>query len=200
MRSGCTPNRRPERHSRSAADERAEAQRRRHGFGRAAEEKVEQEGRRNVVGVMAEKNCAATAATCDAREKLVTRISSCGFDRLFCSASERGHVSPRDLAIHPQLFCKRLDELRVRVARLSTQSMIEMTNDQPFVAETRQAMQKRNRIATAGYADQVAAGGRKFGDQFRRQRKLHVLRRHQGASVYKPPFRPTPVWKAPLVG
>src|SRR4051794_22243214 len=51
---------------------------------------------------------------------------------------------------------------RIGIARSSTQSMVQVANDQAFVTQADQPVQQRDGITPAGHTDQIARLGRKF--------------------------------------
>jgi hypothetical protein len=128
-----------------------------------APKQIEEKCFDEVSGVMAEKNCGATPAAGDAREKIVTRISSGSFDRLLRTTGEGKDIEPVDLGFQIQLPGEGADELGVSRARASAQLVIEMADKETVISQARQRVEQRYGIATARHANQIAAGRSKSG-------------------------------------
>src|SRR5215217_4276024 len=96
------------------------------------------------------------------REKQITRLTGRSFNRHVLSVRERANVRRANLKIGLVFRCKFFDKLRVGIARSSSQLMIQVANDQPFVTETNQPVQQRDGIASAGNTNEVTMVPRKF--------------------------------------
>jgi hypothetical protein len=75
---------------------------------------------------------------------------------------ERGHIRLAQFEFTTELRGQALDESRVGAARSSAQLMIEMADDEPPVSEFDQPMQQRDRVTSAGHADEVRFPERKL--------------------------------------
>ncbi|HKP92953.1 MAG TPA: hypothetical protein VJS88_03580, partial [Chthoniobacterales bacterium] len=124
-----------------------------------------------------QKNRATAAARRNPRKKVIARGSAGRLDGLSGSTSQRRDIGSAELAVEVQPGRKILDEFSVGPARAAAQLVVEMANDHATVSEIRQAMQKRDGIATAGNANKIAPGRWKFREKIFRQRELHDMRR-----------------------
>lgn len=104
---------------------------------------------------MPEKDCGASAAPGGFRKKLVTRHASRRLQRLPGLAGKSGNVCSARLKLAPKLRGQTFDEFRIGPARSSSQLVIEMADDEPPITKIVELMEKRDRIAPAGDADEV---------------------------------------------
>jgi hypothetical protein len=153
-----------------------------------AAKQIQEKSLHQIVRVMTEKNRVATAATRDVGEELVTRGSPRCLNRLSAAPRQSGDVNPFRFEVEFESGGKTPDELRIGFAGATAQLMIEMADDESPISVLGQQMEKRNRIAPTGHADEIPACRRKAPHDFRIEDARHAVSRHQGAAVYKPPF------------
>ncbi len=127
-----------------------------------AAKQVHQKSLNEIIRVMPEKDCVASATPGGFRKKLVTRHASRCFQRLPGLAGKRGNICSARLKLTLELRGQAFDEFRIGLARASAQLMIEMADDEPPIAKIVELMQKRDRIAPAGDADEVCLVRRKL--------------------------------------
>ena len=112
--------------------------------------------------MMREKNRAAASAFRDLREKFVARLARRGFDRHLLFRGQRTNVGRLDGKIDIVFGGEFFDETRIGRGRSAAQLMIQMADDQIFVAKIDKRMQERDGIAAAGDADEIARLGREM--------------------------------------
>ena len=109
-----------------------------------------------IVAMVTEKDRRAAPPPRHLGEKGEPGGASRGFERLLPCSCSRGNVDTLDFAWELPLFRKPPDECGVGARRLPAEAMIEMADNQLAVTAPEQPVQKHDRVATAGDADEVS--------------------------------------------
>jgi hypothetical protein len=131
----------------------------------SAAKQIHEERLDQIIGMMRQKNHAATAATRDPGKKFVARGAPGCLDGLPGSRCHRAHIFAADLASEFVLAREPANKSRVQSTRSAAQFVIEMANDQFAIPEGQEPMKQHHGIATAGNANQVTGGNRKSREE-----------------------------------
>src|SRR5437763_17080456 len=98
---------------------------------------------------MAKENRVAVPSFGNVDKKFVARLPRCSFNRQFLFFCETANLYRFHRNVDIVLVSNFFDEARIGIARTSAEPVIQMTDDQIFVAGLDQPMEERNRIAAA---------------------------------------------------
>ena len=105
--------------------------------------------------MVGEENFAASFALRDLGEEFVSRVASRSFNRHLFLRGQRADIGRTAFEIEIVIRGELLDEFCIGFCRSSSQLVIQMTDDQFFVAKIDKRMQQRDGISPAGDADEV---------------------------------------------
>jgi len=142
---------------------------------------------------MCDEDRSAVSTPCDFSKECVARFTRRSFNRHLLLLPERVDVCRTKFEFNAAVRCRASASLagpgvtqaqrlpykftvvmsdqpvhkpRIRIARSSTQSMIQMANDQAFVTQADQPVQQRDGIPPAGHTYQIARRRGKASQQF----------------------------------
>src|SRR3954467_11857128 len=138
---------------------------------------------------MRDEDRSALSAPCDFSKECIARVTRCSLDRHLLSLPECADVCGTEFELNAAVgygasasltgpgvrqaerlpynflviaFDQAFNKTCIRIARSSTQSMIQMANHKSCVTDANQPVQERDGITSAGHTDYIASVRRKI--------------------------------------